>query len=51
MELQLIPRPEVMSSNAQQAMYKAIVDFVHAEYVEGSCEGGQSCECCHAKVE
>lgn len=48
--VKLTYRPEVMSADAQQAMYKAIVDFVHVEYVEGSCEGGQSCEFRHASL-
>ncbi len=33
-----------MAPEAQQAMYKALVDFTQTEYVEGSCEGGQACE-------
>lgn len=33
-----------MSSDQQQAMYTAIVDFVQAEYVNGPAESGQSCE-------
>lgn len=34
-----------MSSDQQQAMYKAIVEFVQTEYVNGTSESGQSCEC------
>lgn len=33
-----------MSAEAKQAMYKALLDFVQTEYVEGSCEGGQACK-------
>lgn len=33
-----------MSSEALKAMYTALVDFVQTEYVNGPCEGGQSCE-------
>ncbi|WVQ79178.1 exportin-T [Cryptococcus sp. DSM 104549] len=38
----LTQKASVMSVEAQQAMYKAIVEFVEVEYIEGSCEGGQS---------
>ncbi|BEJ16561.1 hypothetical protein CspHIS471_0511660 [Cutaneotrichosporon sp. HIS471] len=38
----MIRKPEAMSAQSQKAMYDAIVDFVRTEYVEGSCEGGQS---------
>ncbi|WVO13893.1 exportin-T [Cryptococcus depauperatus] len=31
-----------VSTDALQAMYKAIVDFVEAEYIGGFCEGGQT---------
>lgn len=33
-----------MTSDQQQAMYKAIVEFVQTEYVNGTAESGQSCE-------
>ncbi|WVF68493.1 hypothetical protein IAT40_003260 [Kwoniella sp. CBS 6097] len=31
-----------MSPDAQQAMYKAVVEFIETEYVQGPCEGGQA---------
>ncbi|WWD20310.1 exportin-T [Kwoniella shandongensis] len=38
----LTQKPHVMAVDAQQAMYKAIVEFVEVEYVRGTCEGGQA---------
>lgn len=43
-------RPEIMSAAAQQAMYKAVVDFIEAEYVKGNSESGQACECIDGPV-
>ncbi|KAL1411126.1 pre-tRNA nuclear export protein [Vanrija albida] len=38
----LLTKPEIMSAEAQQSMYKAVVEFVEAEYVNGNSEGGQA---------
>nr|ODN95651.1 exportin-T [Cryptococcus depauperatus CBS 7855] len=38
----LTQKPSTVSTDALQAMYKAIVDFVEAEYIGGFCEGGQT---------
>lgn len=34
-----------MGADAVQGMYEAIVEFIQVEYIGGSCEGGQGCEC------
>lgn len=36
-------RAAALSPNAQQSIYRALVDFVQTEWVEGPCESGQSC--------
>jgi hypothetical protein len=38
-------RAESLTSDAKRAMYQGLLDFVQTEFVEGTCEGGQACEC------
>ena len=38
-----IGRSDVISAEAQQATYQALMEFVRTEWIEGSCEGGQAC--------
>lgn len=37
-------RSDVVSAEAQQATYQALMEFVRTEWIEGPCEGGQPCE-------
>ena len=37
-------RPDAVSSEAQQATYRAMMEFVRSEWIEGPCEGGQACK-------
>nr|XP_019043552.1 exportin-T [Kwoniella bestiolae CBS 10118]OCF22482.1 exportin-T [Kwoniella bestiolae CBS 10118] len=38
----LTQRSSDITSEAQQAMYNAVIEFVQTEYVQGSCESGQA---------
>jgi hypothetical protein len=37
-------RSESIPADHLRAMYDALVDFVKVEWIEGPCEGNQSCE-------
>lgn len=40
----LTVRSGVLSQDALNAVYSAIMEFVDTEYVQGSAEDGQACE-------
>lgn len=48
--MELISRAEAIGPEAFQAMYDALVSFVRTEWVEGPCEGDQTCQSACTKV-
>ena len=43
-ELKLTNRAEVVSAEAQQATYQALMEFVRTEWIDGLCENNQACK-------
>ena len=43
-ELKLTNRAEVVSAEAQQATYQALMEFVRTEWIDGPCENNQACK-------
>jgi len=37
-------RAEVVSAEAQQATYQALMEFVRTEWIDGPCENNQACK-------
>jgi hypothetical protein len=37
-------RAEVISAEAQQATYQALMEFVRTEWIDGPCENNQACK-------
>jgi len=37
-------RADVVSAEAQQATYQALMEFVRTEWIDGPCENGQACK-------
>ena len=44
LEVKLMSRAEVVSAEAQQATYQALMEFVRTEWIDGPCENNQSCK-------
>lgn len=40
----LMNRADVVSAEAQQATYQALMEFVRTEWIDGPCENGQACK-------
>ena len=51
LEGRLMNRAEVVSAEAQQATYQALMEFVRTEWIDGPCENNQACELAEASNE
>lgn len=40
----LMNRADVVSAEAQQATYQALMEFVRTEWIDGPCENDQACK-------